>query len=288
MVRSGLFLTSQITSTMKQERTVYGQLALDFGSAIAPDEQEGGECEIIPISVAQVQREAVKRRGQEARSKFTAFFKEDAGFWETVFSSLDRIEVADEEISLGMNRYPHRAKEIDRVFGALCSTEVLRTIGHAVFLQHIRELINRVGEGNENLKITTDAEVIAGIYGITLITPTKRFVGQAYWHLFQKVIPSKVPMIRDDMEPMFAMPTTEYEQDQVFDFIGGIRKKLEDPTRKLSGNDRRAYDMSTTLRKWYRQNRLHAPVGFGRNDADYLRREKKWEEEWKKRNEVAA
>ena len=278
MVRSRLFPIAK-QSTMKEQETVYGQLALDFGTTIAPDEQPEGECRIIPISVAQVQREAVARHGQEMRSKFTAFFKEDAGFWRAVFDSLDNTEVAEEEIAAGMNRYPHRAEEIDRVFGALCSTSVLRSIGHAVYLQHIRELINRVGEGDQNLTVATDAEVIAGIYGITLITPTKRFVGQAYWHLFQKVLPSKVSLIRADMEMMFSMPTTDYEKEQVFDFIAGIRKKLIVPDRKASTDERRVYDMSRTLRLWYRKNRKYAPAGFALNDEDFLRREREWEEQ---------
>lgn len=253
----------------QEQESVYGQLALDFGAAIAADEPGEGDCKIIPISAARTVHDAVNRRGDDARSKFTAFFKDSGGFWRSVFDSLDNLEVAEKEIYEGMRRYPNRAHVVDRVFGALCATRVLRSIGHIVYEAHIRELINRAGEGDEDLTVATDAEVIAGIHGVTLITPTKRFVGQGYWHLFQKMLPRQAATLRNDMEPMFSMPTTEYEKEQVFDFIAEIRKKLNVPSRALSTDKRRVYDMSLTLRRFYRKNRRYAPPGFADNDQEF-------------------
>lgn len=246
---------------MKEQESVYGQLALDFGAAIAPDDPGRGDCKIIPISAARTALQAVKKQGARRQSEFSAFFKDHIPFAGRLLRCFDNMEEAEKQIYQGFVRYPDKAFVIDRIFPALYTTEVLSTIGHDLYVAHMRALVNRVGEGHEDLTIATDAEVIAAIHGITLITPTKKFVGQAYWHLFQKMMPRQAAGLAGDMA-IFEIPAYEHDREQVFDFIEGIRKKLRIQDRKLSDLNRRAYRYSLSLRRFYTEYPQHAPVGF--------------------------
>lgn len=245
---------------MDERKPIHIQLAFDFEQTITPqDEKE--ECTIVPIIRAREIRVG-KQRKALMHSEFGRFFLETFPQCGWILRSFDDMETAEDEIYAGMKRYPDRAPVIDRVFPALWSTEVLGTTGYTLYLCHIRELINRVGEGDEDVTVATDAEVIAGIHGVTLLSPTKRFVGQAYWHLFQQLLPLPARTLKDDMDPFFALPTTEYEREQVFDFIENIRKRIRSKLRKLSDTKRRSYGMSLTLKRFYTEHPEHRPHGF--------------------------
>ena len=244
----------------EEQKPIHIQLAFDFEQRITPQD-ETEDCSIVPITRAREIRVGRQRKAL-MNSEFGRFFLDTFPKCGWILRSFDDMETAEFEIYAGMQRYPHRAPVIDRVFPALWSTEVLGTTGYTLYVCHIRELINRVGEGNEDLTVATDAEVIAGIHGVTLLSPTKRFVGQAYWYLFQKLLPLPAETLREDMDPFFALPTTEYEREQVFDFIEQVRKRVGSKLRQLSDVKRRSYGMSLTLRRFYTDHPKHRPPGF--------------------------
>ncbi len=236
---------------------VYKQLALDFGPVVAP--QEG--CKDIPIPAARAALDSQKKKGVHAQSRFTAFFSEYMPNGSRLLRCFDNMEEAENQIYNGFCRWPDEAEVIDRVFPALYSTEILGTTGYNLYVAHMIELIDRVGSGNHDLETATDGEVIAAIHGISLITPTRKFVGQGYWHLFQKIFPGKARELYEDMQ-IFAMPEHDYEREQVIDFIELLRKKLRVKGRALSSVEHRTYSCSMTLKRFFFTKREYAPAGF--------------------------
>ena len=202
----------------KHEPTLYQQLVFDFDQVI-PEHPSQASSEQNPAGLL---LSTVGKEGRFASSAFTSFLAQympNFGFLERCFSNM---EEAEDQIYMGFGRYPHRAQQIDRLFPAMYMTNVLQTGGYNLYVAHLIQLVNRVGEGCDTVSIATDAEVLAAIHGISLITPTKKFVGQGYWHLFQKLFPRKSRQLKEEIGPIFPMPTTVYERDQVFDFLEGL------------------------------------------------------------------
>lgn len=249
---------------MKKKKTkpgLFQQLAFEFPEAVVHGPAEN----VTLLNPANRVFESVATRGQYSESRFTSFLRKYVPELSFLLDCFDNMEEAEDQLYMGYGRYPDRAQVIDRVFPALYSTQVIRTAGYNTYLAHIRELINRVGEGNEDLTTATDAEVIAAIHGISLITPTKPFVGRGYWYLFQRIFPRQAKVLAGDME-IFEMPKWDYDKEQVFDFIGGLRKKLTVKDRALSDSERRTYQYSLNLQKFYFNNRELAPAGFFRSE----------------------
>ena len=240
-----------------QENSIYTQLTLDFPNAVETVDSQN----IIQLRPAEAVFKSVEKRGREAESRFTAFFSKYLPHADRLLRSFDNMEEAEDQIYAGFGRYPEQAQLIDRVLPALYSTNVLATTGYDLYVAHIKCLIDRVGQGDTDVSVATDAEVIAAIHGISLITPTKKFVGQGYWLLFQRLFPGKARELGDDMD-IFAMPKWEYEREQVFDFVEGIRRKLRIQGRKISSLERRTYQYSRTLKRFYFANPQYAPAGF--------------------------
>lgn len=246
----------------KHEPTLYQQLVFDFDQVIPEHPSES----ISEQNPAALLFDTEGRRGTVERSAFSVFLSEympDFGFFSRCFSNM---EEAEDQLYMGYGRYPERAQQIDRLFPAMYMSSVLKSGGYNLYVAHLIQLVNRVGEGCDTVSVATDAEVLAAIHGISLITPTKKFVGQGYWHLFQKLFPRKSRQLKGEIDPIFPMPTTAYERDQVFDFIEGLRKKLFIKSRTLSDTERRTYEYSWNLKRFYFNNRRHAPKGFFQSD----------------------
>lgn len=110
-----------------------------------------------------------------------------AGVTKVIGGVFGRMEIAEDEISRAMRRYPDRSARIWSASSILCPPDGMSELAEDVYRSHCRELLLRVARGWDT-RVGTDAEVIVVISRALWDAPLTRDAAYLYRSLFLRVM----------------------------------------------------------------------------------------------------
>jgi hypothetical protein len=137
---------------------------------------------------------------------------------------VEKMAIAEKEISVAQQEYLEKAEQIWDIFGLLgINISIWPDNGSDLFRAHVRELCARVGQ-ELDLRPGTDAEICWTIYESTLKFPVRPVVSRAYMKLFSELFAGFD--LADEVRDVAARMDVMVPDDEVDLFIASMREQL--------------------------------------------------------------
>jgi hypothetical protein len=155
-------------------------------------------------------------------AEFAAALMDDLG----LAGIFERMDIAEEEITLAQKRHPDASDRLYHSFTLLIPTHE-RMEYEPVYRAHCRELLDRVAAGGDT-RIGTAAEMCCTLYDVSLIAPLRSSAAGLYFRAWQSAGLPDFPELVSASENHEAL-----EGSRIDDHEAETRRKLTDPTRTL-------------------------------------------------------
>jgi len=94
-----------------------------------------------------------------------------------VWNLFGLMKIAEGEIHAAVHLSPRRSAELNAVFGVACPSPGLRGKSEELYRHHVRELIARAYDDNQDMRPGTKAEVLAALSDASLVAPPGQQIG---------------------------------------------------------------------------------------------------------------
>jgi hypothetical protein len=155
-------------------------------------------------------------------AEFAAAFMDHLG----IAGIFDRMDIAEDEITLAQKRYPDASDRLYHSFKLLIPTHK-RMEYEPVYRSHCRELLDRVA-ARADTRIGTAAEVCCALHDVSLIAPLRSAASGLYFRMWRSAGLPDFPELVSISKNHEAL-----EGSRIDDHEAETRSKLTDPTRTL-------------------------------------------------------
>ena len=152
------------------------------------------------------------------------------GPWGQISGILNRMEIAEDEITEAQSRHPEHSERVWGAFKLLCAPQ-LSGYPDVIYRAHCVEILDRVANDIDT-RLGTKAEVMIACSQASLAHPPSPVVSFLYAHLFSEIFPGKADYEVDLVQDMLA-PNAWVSLDDIRELLSDLVHKTRVDTRTL-------------------------------------------------------
>ena len=154
------------------------------------------------------------------------------GPWGQISGILNRMEIAEDEITEAQSRHPEHSERVWGAFKLLCAPQ-LSGYPDVIYRAHCVEILDRVASGVDT-RLGTKAEVMISCSQASLVHPPSPVVSSLYAQLFSEIFPGEAGVVVNSIQDMLA-PNAWVSLGDVRELLSDLLYKTRVDTRTLEG-----------------------------------------------------